>query len=35
MGQGDQVYRHQGGVIRAIPTKYSVTPVLRISRLDS
>ena len=27
--QGDQVRRHQGGVIRAILAEYSVTPVPR------
>jgi hypothetical protein len=31
MGQGNQVCRHQGGVIRAIATKYSVTPVPRMA----
>jgi tripartite-type tricarboxylate transporter receptor subunit TctC len=31
MGEGDQVRRHQGGLIRATPAKYSVTSVLRIA----
>ena len=25
MGQGDQVHRHQVGVIRTIPAEYSIT----------
>ena len=29
VGQGDQVRQHQGGVIRAMPAEYSVTPVAR------
>jgi hypothetical protein len=33
MGQGNQVCRHQGGVIRAIATKYSVMPVPRMTAI--
>jgi len=30
VGEGDPGRQHQAGVIRAIPAKYSVTPVPRI-----
>jgi hypothetical protein len=31
MGQGDPGRQHQGGVIRATPAKYSITPVPRMA----